>query len=132
MATGRSSIVTYELRFDGFVYLAADHGANTANFITRPVTWRGGDLLINADAAHSAHDEVTVAVLDGATRQTLPGFGHASSLSFINKNETAQAWSWGGGHQTMHSLEGKVVCFELTLTGTARLYSLRGQFRLIS
>jgi hypothetical protein len=132
VATGRSSIVTYELRFDGFVYVAAESSTHRASITTRPVKWQGGDLLVNADAARSVHDAVTVAVLDGATGQALSGFASASSLAFVGKNETAQAWSWGSGHETMRSLAGRTVCFEVTLTGAARLYSLRGRFNLLT
>ena len=132
VATGRSSILTYELRFDGFVYVAAESSTHRASVTTRPVKWQGGDLLVNADAARSVHDAVTVAVLDGATGQALSGFASASSLAFVGKNETAQAWSWGSGHETMRSLAGRTVCFEVTLTGAARLYSLRGRFNLLT
>ncbi len=131
VTTGWSSILTYELRFDGFVYLAAESGSPEASFTTRAIKWREGDLLVNADAAHSAQDAVTVAVLDGSTRQTIPEFSSSNSLGFAGKNATAQAWSWRG-NQTMGSLAGKVVRFEVTLSGTARLYSLRGQFDLLA
>ena len=130
VTTGRSSIVTYELRIDGFVYLTVDSGAPNAMFTTRAVRWREGDLLLNADASHSAHDAVTVAVLDGSTGQVIPEFSSTNSLGFVGKNATAQAWSWS--NQTMGNLAGKTVRFEVTLTGAARLYSLRGQFDLVA
>jgi hypothetical protein len=130
VSTGMSSILTYELRFDGFVYLAASSGNHEAMFTTRPVKWRGGDLLVNADAAHSARASVAVAVLDGKTEQVLSGYGATTSLAFVGRNETAQSWSWSGGRR-MQSLVGKAVRFQVTLTSTARLYSLRGLWSLV-
>ena len=133
VATGMPSIVTYELRFDGFVYLAAHSGTHKASFTTHPVKWRGGDLLVNADAARMpAQNTVLVAVLDAATGEILPGYGATSSMAFVGKNETAQAWSWSDGRQTMGELAGKSVRFGVTLTGTTRLYSLRGKVDLLA
>ena len=135
VGTGRSSIVTYELRRDGFVYVAADEGSFSggARLGTVPVTWRGGDLLVNVDASHSAGDGVVVAVLDAATGKALPGFEAANSLAFVGRNETAQVWSWGGGRRrAMGALAGKAVRFEVSLAGGARLYSLRGEFDMVS
>ena len=157
VATGRSSIVTYELRLDGFVYLTCggdthvgydthvgdgqgcdqdqDHDQatriSTVSFTTVPVKWGSGDLIVNADAASSAQDMVAVAVLDADTRTALPGYGAADSLVFVGTNQTMCEWSWSGGHRTMGALAGKAVRFEVELAGGARLYSLRGIFAVI-
>lgn len=130
VGTGRSSIVTYELRRDGFVYVTADDKiqGRGAIFSTVPVQWRGGELLVNADASHSANDSVRVAVLDETTGVAVPGYEAVNSLAFVGKNETAQVWSWGGGRHTMSSLVGKAIRLEVALAGGARLYSLRGKF----
>jgi hypothetical protein len=128
VGTGRSSIVTYEIRMDGFVYLVADEKSRVASFSTVPVKWRGGELLVNADASHSADDGVTVAVLDEMTGVALPGYEAANSSAFVGRNETAQVWSWHGGSHAMSALVGKVIRFEVALRGGARLYSLRGKF----
>ena len=128
VGTGRSSIVTYEIRMDGFVYLVADEKSRVASFSTVPVKWRGGELLVNADASHSADDGVTVAVLDEMTGVALPGYEAANSLTFVGRNETAQVWSWHGGSHAMSALVGKAIRFEVALRGGARLYSLRGKF----
>ena len=58
-----SSLLTYEMRLDGFVYLAAA-STRGATFTTAPVIWLARDLLVNADAARhhgSGGSSVTVA-----------------------------------------------------------------------
>ena len=126
VAPGASSMVTYELRLDGFVYLSsnASDGGN-ASLTTKVISWRGGDLLINADAKRSAGSSVSVGVLD-KSGAVIPGYGPADAPAFTG-NSSAFAWAWAGGRK-MAALKGRAVAISVTLTGGARLYSIRGDF----
>eukprot|EP01051_Picozoa_sp_SAG22_P001282 SAG22_NODE_49_length_24620_cov_80.053587_2_plen_364_part_00 len=129
VAPGASSMVTYELRLDGFTYLssASDVGGATSNasLVTKAVGWQGGDLLINADARRSPGSSVSVGILDN-TGAEIPGYGLLDAPAFSG-NSTMFAWVWGGGRR-MSALEGREVAISVALTGGARLYSIRGHF----
>ena len=104
-------------------------GLASASLITKAILWRGGDLLINADAKRSAGSAVSVGILD-PSGTTISGYEIASAPAFTG-NSTAVAWVWSGGKR-MDSLTGRHVAISVTLTGGARLYSLRGDFASLS
>lgn len=122
-----SSILTFELRSDGFSFASAADGLS-GSFVSAPITWNGGELSINADclAAMSPSDlttrqpgSVTIAVVEEGHRAP-------SSHPFAG-NETNATVFWPGGGR-MSSLAGKVVQLEVQLSGAAQLYALRGDF----
>jgi hypothetical protein len=129
VAPGASSMVTYELRLDGFVFLSAnvsdDTNVGASTMTTKPITWKGGDLLINADAKRSPRSGVSVGVLDAKTGAAIQGYGPADAPTFTG-NITAFAWAWGG--KRMSALKGREVAISVALWGEARLYSIRGHF----
>jgi hypothetical protein len=127
VAPGGSSMVTYELRLDGFVFLSSNASDSAdANLTTKMITWHGGDLLINADAKLSARSSVSVGVLDGTTGAAIPGYGLADAPAFRG-NSTGVAWEWGGGRK-MAALVGRELAIAVSLSGEARLFSIRGRF----
>ena len=85
VAPGASSMVTYELRLDGFVYLSsnASDGGN-ASLTTKAITWRGGDLLINADAKRSAGSSVSLGVLDKSGAKLLFTMGDFLGMNYAD------------------------------------------------
>ena len=103
-------------------------GLASASLITKAILWRGGNLLINADAKRSEGSAVSVGILD-PSGTTIPGY-ECSGGTFTG-NSTAVAWVWSGGKR-MDSLTGRHVAISVTLTGGARLYSLRGDFASLS
>jgi hypothetical protein len=82
---GAIGLVT--LRRDGFVSL--DAGADPGTLLTRPFTWPGGELYVNADAQGGS---LQVAVLDEAG-EPLPGFEASRAMA---ADTTAAAVSWNG------------------------------------
>ena len=126
VAPGWSSLLTYELRLDGFVYLTTTHKNSKAILTTQTIKWVGGDLLINADAMRSPLSSIAVGVVDGKTGKAVPGYGLNDAKAFRG-NSTAHAWVWSRGN--MSAFIGTDVAINVRITGGARLYSIRGMFR---
>ena len=131
-----SSLLTYELRRDGFVFITAKRQGSVR---TRPLRWLGGNLLLNAECnATEGHDgrvgELRIAVLNATGPPSawteLPGFGDADAIPFRG-NATAATTRWTTGANISH-LTGQTVAFSVTLAEGARLYSLRGDFDLLA
>lgn len=119
-----SSLLTYQLRRDGFVYVTAADAATPASLTINPIVWGGGNLTINADC--SVGGSVLVAVADAKTGHELPGFGIADSVPMVS-NTTNAAASWKQG-ASIATLAGKTISLVVKLEGNAKLYSLRGNF----
>lgn len=119
-----SSLLTYQLRRDGFVFAAAASPADGASFITVPIGWGSGELAVNADC--SGGGSVTVTVLDTGRGGELPGFGVADAMA-VTGNITDATVTWKTGAK-MAGLAGKTVSLQVRLQGDAKLYSLRGAF----
>jgi hypothetical protein len=116
------------MRVDGFAYAsvvttAATGGARVnGTLTTKLLLWHGGELVINADTLAggpgTAGSVTIVAIEDGyRTPASLPFHG----------NETNATVRWAGAGK-MASLQGKKIQLEATITGSVRLYALRGSF----
>ena len=111
-----SSILTYELRYDGFTFASrwpSDvHADANGTFTTKPLQWQGGELAINADTT-VAGGSITIAALEDGhkTPESLPFTGNA----------TAATVAWPGGGK-FSSLTGKTIQLQVVLAGGARLY----------
>ncbi len=101
------------LRRDGFASLDAADRAET--LITRPVTFTGQHLFVNADVAAGA---LTAEVLDEHGR-AVPGFGRADCIG-VHENKTKQPLVWKGGD--LAKLASKPVRFRFHLR-QGRLYA---------
>lgn len=115
-----SSILTHEIRTDGFTYLSASAG--NGSFVSKPILWNGGEMMINADTVKGGEAAA------GAVAVFVVELGHRtpSSAPFHgNKTDATVEWPAGG---KMDSLKGKTVQLEVVLTGAAKLYALRGDF----
>jgi hypothetical protein len=102
------------LRRDGFASMAADAAAGTLT--TRPVTFRGKYLFVNADAKAG---ELRVEVLDKDGRVIKPFT--RSKCTPIRADKTLQPVKWGR-HADLSALAGQPVQFRFHLRG-GRLYS---------
>ena len=123
-----SSILTYELRSDGFTFATtADASAGNASFLSAPLLWHGGELRINADTTTGSSTRGdgggASAIAIAAVEQ---GHKTLDSLPFRG-NSTNATVLWPGGGK-MDLLRGKTVQLQVTLTGASRLYALRGDF----
>ena len=118
-----SSLLTYALRKDGFVYAAAS--GDSVTFETKPLKWHGGELTVNADC--DAGTGVTIAVMEGG--KVLDGFAAANAQK-IQGDHVAATATWTG--HSMQSLAGKTLQLQVTLGGGAKLFSLRGDFSAAS
>ena len=93
-----SSLLTYQMRRDGFVHISAEREGNlsarsapcriqkiprAAGLIwTKSLRWLGGELHLNAEANASSTDgdvRVVVLAVDGRER---PGYGAADAVAF--------------------------------------------------
>ncbi len=101
------------LRRDGFA--SFDAGQDGGTLTTRPVTFRGRYLFVNAATADG---ELTVEVFDGHGR-VIEGFTRADCLP-VRADRTHQAVTWKAGD--LGKLAGRPVKFRFHLTG-GRLYA---------
>ena len=101
-----------------------DDGAE-ATLVTLPLGWSGGELLVNADCSQPGA-AVRVAVLCGNGTE-IGGYGITDAVPLSKSNKTAVVASWTSG-STMAALSGTNVSLSVTLTGPAKLFSLRGSF----
>jgi hypothetical protein len=101
------------LRRDGFASLDADKEGGTLT--TRPVTFRGRHLFVNATLAGG---ELTVEALDRRGR-VVEGFAQADCIP-VRGDQTQQAVTWKTGD--LRKLAGQPVKLRFHLTG-GRLYA---------
>ena len=112
-----SGMALARLRLDGFVSVdAEEQGALT----TRPFTFRGGELVINADASDG---QVMVEVQD-VEGKPIPGFGRQDCLA-LRADEVRHTVTWTG-KEDLKALEGKAVRLKFYLS-RAKLFSLKFQ-----
>ena len=103
-----------QCRRDGFVSL--DSGSPLGSLLTRPFTFRGDRVLINADATLG---EFWVEVLDPEGRP-LEGFGEAEAVR-IQGNSIRHSGEWNG-NRDLSSLKGRAIRLRIYATNT-KLYS---------
>jgi hypothetical protein len=120
-----SSLLTFELRRDGFTYLSVAKVGAAGTAVTWAVRWLSGELALNADCAMPGNNSVTVSVVDSRGIE-LPGYGRSEAVRFAG-NSTAHAVTWQSG-AGMASLSGRDVAFVLHLSGACKVYSCRGNF----
>lgn len=138
-----SSLLTYQLRTDGFVYAQAVAGIAVADMLTKSVVWGGGELKVNTDATDGS---VAVAIMTTTStitsssrsappasptnaRGALRGYGFPNAVA-ITSNSTAAPATWTGG-ATMAALAGCHIRIAVQLHGAAKLFSLRGNFTFV-
>lgn len=112
-----SRLRRFTFRVDGFV--SVHGGAPTGQFTTRPVTFAGKSLSINAATAEGG--KLTVELLDEAG-QPIRGFAAADCRPFAGDSSEHRV-EWQGGVD-LGSLAGKPVRIRFQLAN-ADLYSLR-------
>ena len=122
-----SSILTYQLRRDGFAFATpASPSSGSASLTTKPLVWQAGALSVNVDCAAAADAHIVVSIIDPATGVAIPGYTAAQAHPFSgNSTDSTVAWSSGA---TMQQLAGKQVAVAVTMRGTVKLYSFRGAF----
>jgi hypothetical protein len=113
-ASGVCSTGLATLRRDGFASMDADAAGGTLT--TRPVTFRGKHLFVNADTAGGA---LRVEVLD-KDGQAINPFTR-SQCTPVRADKTLQPVKWGR-KMDLSALAGKPVRFRFHLQG-GRLYS---------
>lgn len=113
-ASGVSSTGLATLRRDGFASMDADGTEGTLT--TRPVTFRGRYLFVNANASQG---ELRVEALDNNGRSIAP-FAY-SECTPVRGDKTLQAVKWGE-RRDISGLAGKPVRFRFYVKN-ARLYS---------
>ena len=107
------SVGVATLRRDGFAGMVADgHGM----LMTRPVTFSGAHLFVNADARFG---DVSVDVLD-EKGEPYAGYSAADCRALVRTDSTKSALTWKGGD--LSRFAGKPVRFRFNLH-TATLYS---------
>jgi hypothetical protein len=115
-----SHIATYGLRKDGFVGLRQATASTAAVVTTAPMVWAAGaDLRLNFASPGS----VRVAVLD-QTKSGVPIVGFATAL----RTGGVDVAVFRDGR--MAKLAGRTLALQLTLSGGAVAYSIRGDFAL--
>ena len=120
-----SSILTYRLRRDGFVFASA--GANNeATFTTTAIVWGKSSLLINANC--SGGGSVRVGVLDSKSHKSIEGFDISQSVA-MTTDSVAESAKWSSG-RSIQELSGHQLQLQVELGGAARLYSFRGDMEL--
>jgi hypothetical protein len=93
-----------------------DAGPDGGELVTRPLSFTGKHLFVNAAAARG---ELRVAVLD-QQGQTIPGFGR-DDCQPVHADKTLQMITWRGGDD-LSALAGKPIRFRFELTD-GRLYA---------
>ena len=111
-ASGVCSTGLATLRRDGFASM--ESGANSATLTTRPVTFKGKRLFVNADVA----GELRAAVLDQAGA-VVPGFFEDNCAAWKG-DSTRQRLEWPGAD--LAQLADKPVRFRFAMRD-GRLYS---------
>lgn len=121
-----SSILTFSLRTDGFVYISPADPTLGGNFVSKPLLWHGGELMLNADCkepAATAVNTITVEVIG------YPKYSLAASVPFTG-NATAWEVRWNSNAK-MASLAGQRLSLTVAMAGRCKLYSLRGTFDFV-
>jgi hypothetical protein len=109
-----SAICLGKLRRDGFVSLDAD--ADGGELLSRPFSWTGGDLHVNADAADG---EVAFEVVDADNLATMEGWS-AAECQPLNSDLLSEAVKWTSNGRS--SIDGRPVRLRFHLQ-RASLYS---------
>jgi hypothetical protein len=118
------SIVTYQLRRDGFAFLESSGGIGVVG--TRALYWKGGEVELNVQSlGGTARAQVT-----DPAGAPLMGYGLADCAPFSG-DSTAWVPRWKGG-KLLAALAGRTIRVEVELNN-ARLYALRGDMvRLVA
>ena len=109
-----SGIGLAKLRLDGFI--SVDAGAHEGTLITRPFTFRGGTLVINADAGGGS---VVVEIQDDSAKP-VKGLGRQDCDAFTG-DAIRHTVTWRG-KTDLKSVEGKTIRLRFHLT-RAKIFS---------
>ena len=107
----------YVLRTDGFISVNA--GAEQGELLTKPLTFSGGELLLNFSTSATGSLRVEIQTADG---QPIPGFAFADTTDLFG-DEINGTYSWKSGAD-VSSLVGKPVRLRFVMQD-ADLYSFR-------
>jgi hypothetical protein len=111
------SLRRYTLRIDGFVSVNAP--LSGGEFVTRPITFRGKELVMNFSTSAAGSVRVEIQTVDG---KPIEGFGlEDSSETFGDQIEQVVAWKGGSD---VSQLAGKPIRLRFLLKD-ADLYSIR-------
>jgi len=116
---GSGSLLAYQLRRDGFVYLESSGGVGTIG--TRALYWRGGEAALNIQ---SQGGEARVQVTD-PTGASLEGYSFGDCEPFSG-DDTAWQPVWKDD-KTLQALSSTAIRLEVELK-SARLFAMRGNF----
>lgn len=112
---GKMSILTFELRQDGFVGLRSSGGCGIAG--TRPLLYMGGDIQLNVKCQGSVRAQIT-----DYEGKTLLGYSFSDCQPFTGDSI---AWVPHFKEKNVEDLTGKLIRLEIALDG-AILYAIRG------
>ena len=117
-----SSLLTFSLRKDGFVFLTPSGASGV--LLTQPLSWSGGELSLNANCTGTA-SSLRVELREADDSQALAGYRFADSATFASDG---LGWQPRWGTKSMDALSGKTLRVAVHLQGGARLYALRGSW----
>jgi hypothetical protein len=115
------SVMRAVLRRDGFV--SVDAGPEPGWFITPPLVFAGGQLVLNVDTGGGGHVRVEIQDVRGAP---VPGYALAD-CDPVNGNSVRYAVSWKGKNE-LGALAGKPVRLKFSLR-SAKLFAFQFQAR---
>ncbi|WP_127580344.1 hypothetical protein [Paenibacillus koleovorans] len=127
-APNNGSIVTYQMRQDGFVYLEAGGGEGIVR--TRPIYLRDGEVTVNVQSEGGRARAQIIDFTESADPQkgeVLKGYSLDESIPFTS-DSTSWEPQWKDG-KSLRDLVGRTIMIELHLVNS-RLYALRGDFRV--
>ena len=125
-----SSLLTFRLRRDGFVFARANGSATDGTLVSKALMWHGGELYMNANCTGTS--AIRIGILHSTTGPELPGYGIADSVPFCGDSPGLEFMQWASGKQ-MSALAGQTLSLNVSLNGAgARLYAIRGNFSVVS
>lgn len=113
-------LVRLEQRLDGFVAVVPEDGTAAGSLVTKPLTFTGERLVLNADASGGS---VRVELQD-ATGKPIPGFTLAECVPF-RENAVAGRATWKSG-SNLASIAGRPVRLNIEVA-RARLFAFQFQ-----
>lgn len=115
---GNTSILMYELRKDGFVFLESNGGKGIVG--TRPLYYEGGEVEINLQS-QGGYARVQITDWSG---NPIEGFTFEECVPFSG-DDTAWSPVWKSG-KSLTEFTGKAIRIEIELFNS-RLYAIRGR-----
>ena len=119
----QGSILTHELRKDGFIYLEPPGG--TGEFTTKWVLWKSGEININVSVPFG---EILVEIMD-QYGNPINGYTYAESIPFKgNSNNYVPKWN---NDKHLSQLSGRVIKIGVRIAN-GRIFALRGDYQFMT